>query len=142
MAYNILIVDDSSPMRKIIKKIVMASHFNVGEYYEAADGVEALKILETQWLDIVITDFNMPNMNGLELVKEIRNRDTMSSIPVVMVTTEGSDKRVKEFMEQGVNDYIKKPFTPEEIKSKLMLVMGEKYEESGESTEGDDGLDF
>ncbi|MGD9245939.1 MAG: response regulator, partial [Desulfobacterales bacterium] len=69
MAYNILIVDDSTPMRAVIKKIVKASGFNVGEFFEATNGREALDILNQEWLDLVLTDYNMPDMNGLELVE-------------------------------------------------------------------------
>ncbi|MGD8894027.1 MAG: response regulator [Desulfobacterales bacterium] len=142
MAYNILIVDDSTPMRAVIKKIVKASGFNVGEFFEATNGREALDILNEEWLDLVLTDYNMPDMNGLELVEEMNKDDHLKSIPAVMITTEGSRERVEEFMAKGVIDYIKKPFTPEQIKQKLKHIMGETEDEEQRYDNGDEELDF
>lgn len=142
MAYNILIVDDSTPMRAVIKKIVKASGFNVGQFFEAANGREALDILNQEWLDLVLTDYNMPDMNGLELVEEMNKDDHLKSIPAVMITTEGSRERVEEFMAKGVIEYIKKPFTPEQIKQKLKHIMGETEDEEQRYDNGDEELDF
>ena len=75
MAYNILIVDDSTPMRAVIKKIIKASGFDVGGFFEAVNGQEALKVLNEEWLDLVLTDYNMPDMNGLELIEEMKKND-------------------------------------------------------------------
>lgn len=142
MAYNILIVDDSTPMRAVIKKIVKASGVNVGQFFEAANGIEALEILNQEWLDLVLTDYNMPDMNGLELVEEMKKDEELKSVPVVMITTEGSRERVEEFMEKGVLDYIKKPFTPEQIKQKLMQIIGETEDEERTPDNGDEEFDF
>jgi two-component system chemotaxis response regulator CheY len=142
MAYNILIVDDSTPMRSVIKKIVKASGFSVGQFFEAANGREALNILNQEWLDLVLTDYNMPDMNGLELVEEMNKDDNLKSIPTVMITTEGSRERVEEFMAKGITDYIKKPFTPEQIKQKLKHIMGETEDEEQRYDNGDEDLDF
>jgi two-component system chemotaxis response regulator CheY len=119
MSFNVLVVDDSSSMRAVIKKIIKVSGFNVGECLEAADGKEALKVLADKWVDLVLTDINMPNMSGLELIAEIKRDQLLQSIPVVMVTTEGSRERMQESMELGASGYIKKPFTPEDIKKTL-----------------------
>ena len=142
MAYNILIVDDSTPMRAVIKKVVKASGFNVGQFFEAMDGHDALKVLHHEWIDLVLTDYNMPDMNGLELVEEMNKDDHLKSIPAVMITTEGSRERVEEFMAKGVVDYIKKPFTPEQIKQKLKHIMGETEDEEERYDNGDEELDF
>ncbi len=142
MAYNILIVDDSAPMRAVIKKVVKASRFDVGQFFEAANGIEALKILNQEWLDLVLTDYNMPDMDGLKLVEEMKKDEELKSIPVVMITTEGSRERVEEFMEKGVMDYIKKPFTPEQIKQKLMQIIGETEDEERTPDNGDEEFDF
>jgi two-component system chemotaxis response regulator CheY len=142
MAYNILIVDDSTPMRAVIKKIVKASGFNVGQFFEAINGLEAMEVLNNEWIDLVLTDYNMPDMNGLELVEEMNKDDHLKSIPTVMITTEGSRERVEEFMAKGVIDYIKKPFTPEQIKQKLKHIMGETEDEEQRYDNGDEELDF
>lgn len=144
MAYNILIVDDSLPMRRVIKKIVKASGFNVGQFFEAGNGKEALDVLDDQWLDLVLTDYNMPGMDGLALLEKMQQDETLKSIPVVMITTEGSQQRIDEFMAKGAADYIKKPFTPELIKQKLNPIMGEKIDEDEDAgvDSSDDGFDF
>ena len=144
MAYNVLIVDDSSPMRAIIKKIIKSSGFNVSQFFEASNGREALVVLNDEWLDLVLTDYNMPDMDGLELLEEMKKDEILKAIPVVMITTEGSRKRVEEFMEMGALEYIKKPFTPEQIKEKLIHIMGETSNEKGEedSDDGNGAIDF
>jgi two-component system chemotaxis response regulator CheY len=144
MAYNILIVDDSTPMREVIKKVVKASGFNLGRIFEASNGREALDVLEREWLDLVLTDYNMPEMNGLELLDAMKKNESLMSIPVVMITTEGSKQRVEEFLDEGAMAYIKKPFSPEEIKQKLNRIMGETSDEDeqGSFDIGDEELDF
>lgn len=141
MAFNILVVDDSLPMRKVIKKTIMASGFAMADYDEASDGSEALGILRGKWVDIVVTDYNMPGMNGLELVSEMKKDDILKTIPVIVITTEGSKTRIDEFREKGIAGYIKKPFTPEEIRTKLHEILGETHDDKGYES-GDDGIDF
>lgn len=142
MAYNILIVDDSGPMRKVIKKTISACGFDTGQFHEAENGKEALTILRKEWLDVVITDYNMPDMNGMELIAEMKQDEVLKTIPVVVVTTEGSRQRVSDFIEKGAADYIRKPFSPEEIRDKLKTIMGETIDGSNSHETGDDGLDF
>ncbi len=115
MGYNILIVDDSRIVRKVIKKTFALTNIEVEAFHEAGDGVEALKQLENNWVDIIFTDINMPNMNGLELVKNIMKNDMINSIPIVVVSTEGSDERIEELNRLGIKAYIRKPFTPEAL---------------------------
>lgn len=126
MAFNVLIVDDSSSMRAVIKKIIKVSGFNVGQYWEAADGNEAMDILKKEWVDLVLSDINMPNMSGLELISTMNADETLRAIPVVMVTTEGSDEKVNRAKDLGARGYIKKPFLPEDIKMTLCEIMGEE----------------
>jgi two-component system chemotaxis response regulator CheY len=141
MSYKILIVDDSFPMRSVIIKTIKASGFGTSSFLQAENGVEALEVLQTEWLDIVITDYNMPEMNGIELINEMQNDDIYKKIPVLFITTEGSITMTSEFKKSGAAGYIKKPFTPEEIKKKLTEILGEQdYEEL--SDEGDEELDF
>ena len=125
MAFNVLIVDDSSTMRAVIKKVIKVSGFNVGQFLEAGDGLEALSVLEKEWVDLVLSDINMPNMNGLELIGRMHDDDILKSIPVVMVTTESSDEKMNQSKELGAVGYIKKPFLPQDIKLTLCSVMGE-----------------
>jgi two-component system chemotaxis response regulator CheY len=142
MAYNILIVDDSLPMRSVIKKTIKASGFKVDKLFEASNGREALDVLRKEWLDLVLVDYNMPDMNGLELMSEMQKDDTLRSIPVIMTTVEGSQKRVKEFIKSGATDYIKKPFTPEETREKLNKVLGGTTNGEKSPDTGDEEFDF
>jgi len=142
MAFNVLIVDDSSSMRAVVKKIIRVSGFNVGECWEAADGKEALKVLMNVWVDLVLTDINMPNMNGLGLIAEMKRNELLRSIPVVMVTAEGSEKRMQESIKLGASGYIKKPFMPEDIKRTLSDIMGEAEGEKRYHDEDYEGGDF
>ncbi len=142
MAFNVLVVDDSLPMRSVIKKTIKASGFKVGQFIDASNGKEALDILKEQWLDLVLTDYNMPDMNGLELISAMKKDEVLRTIPVVVITTEGSRQRVEAFMEEGAADYIKKPFTPEEIRKKLNHLMGETEDGEGSPDNGDEAFDF
>ena len=119
MSYNAIVIDDSRPMRSIIIKTIKASGFNFENFFDASNGKQALSIIQNERLDIVITDYNMPDMNGLELIEAIKKDSKISSIPILVITTEGSKKRIDEFMQKGAAGYIKKPFTPELIKKKL-----------------------
>lgn len=142
MAFNVLIVDDSSSMRAVIKKIIKVSGFDVGEFLEAADGQAALNVLGDSWVDLVLTDINMPKMDGLDLIREMKKDEILRSIPVVVVTTEGSEKRVQESMEVGASGYIKKPFMPEDIIKTLSNIMGEAQDGSRDNGEDFEGGDF
>ena len=117
---KILVVDDSATMRRIITNTLVKIEFN--EIYQAKDGLEAWEIYNQykDEIEAIITDWNMPNMNGLELVKKIRNDN--KRIPIIMVTTEGGKKEVITALKAGVNNYIVKPFTPQVLKEKLEMV--------------------
>ncbi|MFH2045459.1 MAG: response regulator [Pseudomonadota bacterium] len=142
MAFNVLIVDDSSSMRAVIKKVIKVSGFNVGNYFEAGDGMEALKVLETDWIDIVLSDINMPNMDGLSFLSEIKKNELFNSIPVVMITTEGSEETIQESMKLGASGYIKKPFSPADIKNTLSGLLGEEVSDVRGNDESDEEGDF
>jgi two-component system chemotaxis response regulator CheY len=120
---KILVVDDSSTMRRIIKNTL--ARLGYKDIVEAGDGVEAWQAMqENPDIGIVITDWNMPNMNGLELVKKIRAEEKYKDVPIIMVTTEGGKKEVITALKAGVNNYIVKPFTPQVLKEKLEAVIG------------------
>jgi two-component system chemotaxis response regulator CheY len=141
MAYTVLVVDDSSSIRAIIKKIIRVSGFDVGTFLEASDGNEALAIMETSRVDLVLTDINMPNMNGLDLIARIKENSALASIPVVVVSTEGSEKKMVEAMSLGAVGYVKKPFVPEEIKQTLNTILEVGSGDAG-FDDDDEDVDF
>jgi len=142
MVYNVLVVDDSRTMRSVIKKTILASGIAVDEFFEAANGIEALAILRKHRFDIILTDFNMPHMDGMELLRELKNDDQLRTIPVVVTSVEGSRRRVDAFMAQGAAGYIKKPFTPEQARDKLNHVLGVNSNGETKTAAGGESLDF
>jgi len=112
---KVLLVDDSGTMRTIQKRCL--NKLGIEDVAEAEDGVQALQIFETAHFDVVMTDWNMPNMDGLTLLKEIRQRN--KQIPVIMITTEAERARVVTAIQAGVSDYLVKPFTADGLKEKL-----------------------
>lgn len=121
---KLLVVDDSSTMRRIIKNTLI--RLNYKDVLEGEDGVEGWDMLDKNPdVDMLITDWNMPNMNGLELVKKVRADERFLDMPIIMVTTEGGKAEVITALKAGVNNYIVKPFTPAVLKEKLGAVIGE-----------------
>ncbi len=94
MLLDVLIVDDSAAIRKILQRVLRQAELPLGQIFEAGDGVEALKALESQRVDLVLADINMPNMDGLQLLTQIKASDKWKHLPVVMVTTEGGESKV------------------------------------------------
>lgn len=120
---KLLVVDDSSTMRRIIKNTL--ARLGYKNVLEGADGVEGWEQMDTNPdIDMLITDWNMPEMNGLELVKKVRADERFVDTPIIMVTTEGGKAEVITALKAGVNNYIVKPFTPQVLKEKLGAVMG------------------
>ncbi|MBF0588588.1 MAG: response regulator [Magnetococcales bacterium] len=113
---RILIVDDSSVMRKIVTRGLRQAGFAIDEILEAGDGQQGLEVLSNQTVDLILSDWNMPNMDGLTFVREARK--TIQT-PIVMVTTEGGEGKVNEAIASGANGHIKKPFTPDTLKDTL-----------------------
>nr|MBF0222152.1 response regulator [Desulfobulbaceae bacterium] len=150
MAFNILVVDDSATMRAVIKKTVGMTGIQVGELFEAGNGKEALTILANEWVDVVLSDINMPEMGGVEFFKEAKKDDVLRDIPVIFISTESSAARIKEAEAMGVAGYVKKPFQPALIKNMLLDVLNKAYAtrmvEEGTtpivSSAVDDNLDF
>lgn len=114
---NILIVDDSSTMRKIISRSLRQAGLPVDDIVEAGDGIEGLNALAGNKVDLILSDINMPNMDGLEFIKAVRANG--NNVPIVMITTEGGEDILKEAMNNGASDSIKKPFTPDQLNEKL-----------------------
>jgi len=128
MSFNVLVVDDSPPMRQVIKKVIQISGFDVGELLEAGNGKEALEVLSSNWVDVILLDIHMPEMDGIEMLRRLSEEDLWKRIPVIVVTTEGREQVIEEAKRLGAKGYVKKPFNPEQIKEILMSVMGQEYE--------------
>lgn len=123
MKFNVLIVDDSSIMRTMIKKTMGLSGVPTGSIYEAGNGVEALEVLENNWIDLALVDINMPVMNGEELIQNIRQSDEFRDLAVIVVSTERSETRIKRLRELGA-EFVHKPFTPEDLRETIQTVTG------------------
>lgn len=114
---RILIVDDFSSIRSLIKAVV--NELRRSEVVEAADGVIALAKLKQQAFDLVITDWNMPNMSGIQLLEAMRADETLKAIPVILLTAETTKENIGEAVKFGVNGYVAKPFTPDKLMAAL-----------------------
>jgi len=124
MALNIMIVDDSPVMRAFIRKTVGLTGLDVGEYCEAGDGEDALTLLRERWMDLVLTDINMPRMNGAEFVRRLESDELLRTIPVIVVSTDSSHSRVRQMLALGAKGYITKPFLPEALRDEVEKVLG------------------
>jgi two-component system chemotaxis response regulator CheY len=122
---KLMIVDDSSTMRKIIKRVLRQAEIAVENILEAGNGVEALEqLVANPDIGLILSDVNMPEMNGIDLVKKVREAHAREALPVIMVTTEGGQSMVDSAMESGANGYVTKPFTPDSIRSALDPFLG------------------
>ncbi|HAX44438.1 MAG: response regulator [Bryobacteraceae bacterium] len=119
MPVDVLIVDDSAAIRKILQRVLVQAEVPLGQVVEAGDGVEALARLKETKVGLILSDINMPNMDGLQLLNAVKADDGLKSVPFIMVTTEGGTSKVMEAVNLGAVGYVKKPFTAEQIKEKL-----------------------
>jgi two-component system, chemotaxis family, chemotaxis protein CheY len=124
MSFDVMVVDDSPVMRRFIRRVMDVSGFPVGKCLEAGNGREALQKLEQQWVDAVLTDINMPEMDGESFVREMRARHHMSSVPVIVISTDATDSRMERLRDLGAQGYVTKPFAPERLRSELERVLG------------------
>ena len=124
MPYNILIVDDSPAMRRVVRRVVDLSGFEVGKYLEAGDGVQALTVLRSEWVDLIVTDINMPVMDGEQLLIEVRHDAMLSQIPVLFVSTDQSASRIEGMMANGAKGYISKPFMAAALSEQMYKLLG------------------
>jgi len=115
-----LIVDDSSVMRKIIERALRQAGLELMVVHEAGTGAEGLDVLKTQPVDLILSDINMPAMDGLEFLRQIRGQNLAPGVPVVMITTESSEEHVRQAIEAGAQGYIRKPFTAEQVKERVL----------------------
>ena len=128
MSLNILVIDDSSVARKMIAKTLRLTGLDVGNIHEAADGQEGLDVLEHQWVDLVMCDLNMPVMNGEEMIAHMRANVAWADIPVIVISTEGSQTRIDRLKHDGAR-FIHKPFAPEAIRDLVVEMLGTPNEQ-------------
>jgi len=122
---RVLVVDDSMVMRKMIERILRQAGIEIGELLEAGDGWEALALAQKNMPDLILCDINMPTMDGLEFLRTLKALEAAKNVPVVMITTEGSEARMAEAESSGAAGYVRKPFTMEQIKARVLpLVEG------------------
>jgi two-component system chemotaxis response regulator CheY len=119
MQSDILVVDDSAAIRKILQRVLRQTGMAIGVIHEAGDGQQALEVLRAQKVNLVLTDINMPKMDGLQLLAAMKSTPAWKDVPVVMITTEGGETKVAEAVRLGANGYVRKPFTGDQIKEKL-----------------------
>ncbi len=127
MALNILVVDDSPVMRSFIRKAISLTGLEVGGCYEAGNGEDALRSLGEQWVDLILTDINMPEMNGEELLRRLEADELLRAIPVIVVSTDSTQGRVERLLTMGAKGYVTKPFLPETLRDEVEKVLGMQH---------------
>lgn len=123
MPVDVLIVDDSAAIRKILQRVLAQANLGVGKVIEAADGREALDAVKQQPVGLILSDINMPNMDGLQFLNELRSHEQWKHVPVLMISTEGSQTKVMEAVQLGAQGFVRKPFTADQIKEKLAGIL-------------------
>jgi two-component system, chemotaxis family, chemotaxis protein CheY len=126
MAYSLLIVDDSPVIRSFIRRVIGLSGFEVREYFEASNGEEALTQLGQHRVDVILTDINMPTMNGEELLRRLGADGLLKSVPVLVISTDATRDRILRVLALGAKGYMTKPFSPESLREALKRVLGER----------------
>jgi two-component system chemotaxis response regulator CheY len=120
---DVLIVDDSAAIRKILQRVLRQTDLPFGEIREAGDGTEAIEVLQNSSVGLILSDINMPKMDGLQLLARIKEMPHVKDVPVIMITTEGGQGKVMEAVQLGAAGYVRKPFTAEQIKEKLIGIV-------------------
>jgi len=123
MESDVLVVDDSAAIRKILQRVLRQTGMAIRSIHEAGDGQEALELLKSQSINLVLSDINMPKMDGLQLLAALKASPQWRNIPVVMITTEGGETKVGEAVKLGAAGYVRKPFTADQIKEKLAGIL-------------------
>lgn len=123
MESDVLVVDDSAAIRKILQRVLRQTGMAINTIHEAGDGEDALSLLRSHKVDLVLTDINMPKMDGLELLAALKKSPEWANVPVVMITTEGGETKVAEAVRLGAAGYVRKPFTADQIKEKLAGIL-------------------
>lgn len=121
---NVVIVDDSAAIRKILRRVLLQTEIPIGTIHEAGDGQDAVRILKENAVNLILSDINMPNMDGIELLRTVKSNSQWSHLPVLMITTEGGQAKVMEALQLGAAGYVRKPFTADQLKEKIIGVVG------------------
>jgi two-component system chemotaxis response regulator CheY len=124
MAFNVMIVDDSPAMRSFVRRVLELSGVDVGTCLTASNGQEALDLLRGHWVDVILTDINMPTMDGEQFVRILEADESLRSIPVVVVSTDSTENRVQRLLTLGAKGYVTKPFLPETLREEMERVLG------------------
>jgi two-component system, chemotaxis family, chemotaxis protein CheY len=122
--HRVLIADDSPAMRAVIRRVIELSGFEVDAFVEAADGSEALSLLRSQPVDVILTDINMPNVNGEQLLGLLHRDHSLRATPVIVISTDATENRIHRMLALGACGYITKPFYPEALRFELERVLG------------------
>ena len=141
MSSNVLIVDDSGIMRQMIKRSLLMAGLDIDEMYEADNGITAFAQMATHDVSVVILDINMPVMNGVQFLSRMDDDPRLCDIPVVIASTEGSETRIEQLMQNGARGYLRKPFHPEQLRDVLEPILGVKAE-GALAFEDDDDMSF
>lgn len=120
---SVLIVDDSSVMRKIVERALRQAGLDLTRVMEAGSGREGLEALEREKVDLIVSDINMPGMDGLEFLRQLQSRALAPGTPVVMITTESGEDHVREALAAGAQGYIRKPFTPDQVRDRVLPLL-------------------
>ena len=123
MESDVLVVDDSAAIRKILQRVLRQTGMAIRTIHEAGDGQEALEVMNAHKVDLVLTDINMPRMDGLQFLASVKASAQWRHVPVVMITTEGGETKVGEAVKLGAAGYVRKPFTADQIKEKLAGIL-------------------
>jgi two-component system, chemotaxis family, chemotaxis protein CheY len=126
MSIRALIVDDSSVMRKIVDRSLRQAGIEISQLFEAGNGAEALSVVQENKVDLILCDINMPVMDGLEFIKQLAAVNNAKGVPVVMITTEGSEAHVVQSLACGARGYIRKPFTADQVKEHVLPILAGK----------------
>jgi len=141
MPFNILVVDDSASMRKVLRKSITMCNIGEIEFFEAENGQAALEVLKKEWVDLVFTDVNMPIMDGFELVINLNSDEIHKNTPIIVVTSDLSAENADAAKNSNVKHIVYKPFRPEAIRELLINLLGLEVNEDGDDSEFE-GLDF
>jgi two-component system chemotaxis response regulator CheY len=141
LAFNLLVVDDSAVMRKMIIRSLRICGLPLGQVHEADNGEQGLKVLEQHWVDLALVDLNMPVLDGEEMIRRVRQQPALADLPIVVVSTDGSATRA-ERLRGSVAGFVHKPFTPEALRDTICDVLGVRVEQAGDDSLSRGGSDF